>query len=178
MQVTLYNNDSLKVLKTLADSSIDAVVTDPPYGLKLLGKKWDYDVPSVDFWQECLRVLKPGGFVVSFGGARTFHRIVLNIEDAGFEIRDVIMWLYGKGFPHGCDIGKATSLQEWDDWNTNLKPAYEPIVMARKPISETTVVKNVLKWGVGAINIGANRNPTTDNLGGGPSSTNWQHQNW
>lgn len=92
--ITLCGN-SLDVLKDLPDNSVDSVVTDPPYGLKFMGKKWDYDVPSTDIWREVLRVLKPGGYLLSFGGTRTYHRMVVNIEDAGFEIRDQIQWLYG-----------------------------------------------------------------------------------
>ena len=99
--------DALEILKQLPENSIDAVVTDPPYGLKFMGKEWDYDVPSVELWQEVLRVLKPGGHLLSFFGTRTYHRGVVNIEDAGFEIRDMIQWLYGSGFSKGMDISKA-----------------------------------------------------------------------
>lgn len=103
----LIQGDSLDVLKTLETDSIDSIVTDPPYGLKFMGAKWDYDVPSVDVWRECLRVLKPGGHLLSFSSARTYHRMVVNIEDSGFEIRDQIMWIYGSGFPKGQDVSKA-----------------------------------------------------------------------
>lgn len=102
----LFNNDCLEQLKSIADNSIDSIVTDPPYGLAFMGKKWDYDVPSVDIWKECLRVLKPGGHLLSFGGTRTYHRMVINIEDAGFEIRDQIMWIYASGFPKSLNIAK------------------------------------------------------------------------
>ena len=105
MQILHGNN--LELLKTLPDSSVDSIVTDPPYGLSFMNKKWDYDVPSVEFWKEAYRVLKHGGHVLSFGGTRTYHRMVVNIEDAGFEIRDQIMWLYGSGFPKSLNIGKA-----------------------------------------------------------------------
>ena len=98
--------DNIESLKKIPDNSIDSVVTDPPYGLSFMNKKWDYDVPSVQFWKEVYRVLKPGGHIVSFGGTRTYHRMVVNIEDAGFEIRDQIMWLYGSGFPKSRNIGK------------------------------------------------------------------------
>jgi site-specific DNA-methyltransferase (adenine-specific) len=128
-----------------------------------MGKKWDYDVPSVEIWKECLRVLKPGGHLISFAGSRTYHRMAVNIEDAGFEIRDQIMWVYGSGFPKSHNISKAIDkmittsstkeAKQWDGWGTALKPAHEPIVMARKPLSEKTVAKNVLKWGTGGINI-------------------------
>lgn len=103
--------DCLELLKTFEDSSVDSIVTDPPYGLKFMAKKWDYDVPSVEIWKECFRVLKPGGHLLSFGGTRTYHRLVVNIEDAGFEIRDMIQWLYGSGFPKNHDIGKAIDKQ-------------------------------------------------------------------
>ncbi|MGR3177241.1 MAG: DNA-methyltransferase [Candidatus Anammoxibacter sp.] len=106
MNEILYG-DSLEVLKTLENNSIDSIVTDPPYGLKFMGKKWDYNVPSVEVWQECLRVLKAGGHLLSFAGTRTQHRMAVNIEDAGFEIRDMIAWVYGSGFPKSLNIGKA-----------------------------------------------------------------------
>lgn len=102
----LLKGDNLELLKTLEDNSIDSIVTDPPYGLKFMNKKWDYSVPSKEFWEEVYRVLKPGGHVLSFGGTRTYHRMVVNLEDAGFEIRDCISWLYGSGFPKSMNIGK------------------------------------------------------------------------
>jgi len=202
--------DNIESLRKLPDNSIDSIVTDPPYGLSapknsgktskggFMNKKWDYDVPSVDFWKEVYRVLKPGGHILSFGGTRTYHRMVVNIEDAGFEIRDQIMWLYGSGFPKSLNIGKAVDKiqgnerevievripgqpglssgssihnnsgynlgsiepveitkgqSEWEGWGTALKPANEPICLARKPLSEGTVAENVLKWGTGGINI-------------------------
>jgi len=104
---TLYLGDCLDVLRTLPDNSVDAVITDPPYGLSFMGKRWDYDVPSVEIWGECLRVLKPGGHLLSFAGTRTQHRMALRIEDAGFEIRDMIAWVYGSGFPKSLDVSKA-----------------------------------------------------------------------
>ena len=100
--------DCLIEMKKLPDSSVDSVVCDPPYGLSFMGKKWDYDVPSVEIWREALRVLKPGGHLLAFGGTRTYHRLAVNIEDAGFEIRDQIMWLYGSGFPKSLNVGKKT----------------------------------------------------------------------
>ena len=106
-QIKLMQGDNILSLKKLPENSIDSIVTDPPYGLSFMGKKWDYDVPSVEFWKEVYRVLKPGGHVLSFGGTRTYHRMVLNMEDAGFEIRDQIMWIYGSGFPKSLNIGKA-----------------------------------------------------------------------
>ena len=117
-----------------------------------MNSKWDYKIPSVEYWQEVFRVLKPGAYLLSFGGARTFHRLACAIEDAGFEIRDTIMWIYSSGFPKGLNIGKATELDEWEGWNTNLKPAHEPIIMARKPL-DGKIVDNVIKHGTGGINI-------------------------
>lgn len=107
MTYTIIQGDSRERLKELPDNSVDAVVTDPPYGLKFMGKAWDYDVPSTELWAECLRVMKPGAHLLAFGGSRTFHRIAVGIEDAGFEIRDTIMWLYGSGFPKSHDVSKA-----------------------------------------------------------------------
>lgn len=191
----LYHGKCLEVLKAGPSNSVDSIVTDPPYGLKFMGKKWDYNVPGVDVWKECLRVLKPGGFLLSFAGTRTQHRMAVNIEDAGFEIRDMIAWVYGSGFPKSLDIGKAVDkLQrnerkkgelkfkggtqlgminddgwkpkdvyvtegnsDYEGWGTALKPALEPITVARKPLSEPTVAKNVLKWGTGGINIDGSR---------------------
>jgi DNA modification methylase len=101
------HGDCLDVLRTLEDNSVDSIVTDPPYGLSFMGKKWDYDVPSTDVWRECLRVLKPGGHALIACGTRTQHRMAVNIEDAGFEIRDVVTWLYGSGFPKSLDVSKA-----------------------------------------------------------------------
>jgi DNA modification methylase len=145
----LHLGDSFEVLRGMEDNSIDSVVTDPPYGLKFMGKKWDHDVPSVELWREVLSVLKPGGHLLSFGGTRTYHRMVVAIEDAGFEIRDQIQWIYGSGFP------KSHNLKgEWQGFGTALKPANEPIVLARKPLEKgLTVAANVLKWGVGGLNI-------------------------
>jgi site-specific DNA-methyltransferase (adenine-specific) len=149
--------DSVDKLKELDDNSIDSIVTDPPYGLSFMGKKWDYDVPSQEIFEECLRVLKPGGYLLSFAGSRTYHRMAVRVEDAGFEIRDQIMWIYGSGFPKSLNIGKK--VDEYEGWGTALKPAHEPIVMARKPLSEKTVVNNVLEWGTGGINVEESRIP-------------------
>ena len=190
-KATIFNGNNMDSLKSLPDNSVDSVVTDPPYGLSFLGKKWDHDVPSVEFWKEVFRVLKPGGHVLSFGGTRTYHRMVVNIEDAGFEIRDQIMWIYGQGFPKSHDLGKAVDkiqgnnridlgvspnsrksvkkndtiyidkknirltkgCSEFEGWGTALKPANEPICVARKPLSEKTVALNALKHGTGGLNI-------------------------
>ena len=162
----LINSDNLEVLKSLPDNSIDSVVTDPPYGLKFMGKKWDYDVPKVELWEEVCRVLKPGGHILVACGTRTQHRMVVNIEDAGFEIRDVISWVYGSGFPKSLNIGKAIDkiqgnerkvLTMYEGWGTALKPACEFFTLARKPISETNIAENVMKWGTGGINIDESR---------------------
>jgi hypothetical protein len=107
MKFELHHGDCLDVLKTLADCSVDAIVTDPPYGLSFMGKRWDYDVPTEAVWVECLRVLKPGGHLLAFAGTRTQHRMAVRIEDAGFEIRDMIAWVYGSGFPKSLDVSKA-----------------------------------------------------------------------
>ena len=112
MTVDLRTGDSLEILKTLDANSIDSVVTDPPYGLSFMGKKWDYDVPTTELWKEVLRVLKPGGHLLSFSSSRTYHRMTVNVEDAGFEIRDQIMWVYGSGFPKSHNIGKAYDKKE------------------------------------------------------------------
>jgi DNA modification methylase len=203
-QINLYNGDCLEILKTLPENSIDSIVTDPPYGLSFMGKKWDYQVPSIEIWKECFRVLKHGGHLLSFGGTRTYHRLVVNIEDAGFEIRDCIQWLYGSGFPKSTDVSKridkeagaerplvkrvyldgstrkkdceegwknsspnsmtrenkpiSDSAKQWQGWGTALKPANEPICVARKPLEKgLTVAENVQKWGCGALNIDTSR---------------------
>ena len=202
---SLHLGDCLEVLRTLPAASVDAVVTDPPYGLSFMGKRWDYDVPSVEIWAECLRVLKPGGHLLAFAGTRTQHRMACRIEDAGLEIRDMIAWVYGSGFPKSLDVSKAIDraagaerevvgqyvhpatgkhhgdfrtdgdrasygsfsmcedsrsitapatpeAQQWSGWGTALKPALEPITMARKPL-EGTVAANVLEHGTGALNV-------------------------
>ncbi len=131
----------------MPNNSIDAVVTDPPYGLSFMGKKWDYDVPSEDIWRECLRVLKPGGHLLAFAGTRTQHRMAVRIEEAGFDIRDMIAWVYGSGFPKSHNLK-----DQWQGWGTALKPALEPITVARKPLT-ATVAANVLEWGTGGINV-------------------------
>lgn len=158
MSEVLLLGNCLEVLKDFPDSSIDSIVCDPPYGLSFMGKKWDYDVPSVAIWQEVLRVLKPGGYLLSFGGTRTYHRMVVNIEDAGFEIRDQIQWLYGSGFPKSHNIEKSTGDARFAGFGTALKPANEPIVLARKPLTRgLTIAENVLLHGTGGLNIDASR---------------------
>lgn len=160
--LTLLQGDCLHQLATLPDNSIDSIVTDPPYGLAFMGKKWDYDVPDQAVWEQCLRVLKPGGHLLAFAGSRTYHRMAVRVEDAGFEIRDQIMWVYGSGFPKSANLK-----EEWEGWGSALKPAHEPIVMARKPF-KGSLAKNVLAHGTGALNIDASRVPPTgERLGGG-----------
>lgn len=107
MEYKLILGDCLDKLKDIEDNSIDSIVTDSPYGISFMGKNWDYDVPSVEIWKECFRVLKPGGHILSFSSPRTYHRMAVNVEDAGFEIRDQIMWVYGSGFPKSLNVGKV-----------------------------------------------------------------------
>ncbi len=215
---TLYCADCKDVLPLLED--IDSCVTDPPYGLSFMGRQWDYDVPSVDIWTQIHDVLKPGSHLLSFFGSRTYHRGAIPIEDAGFEIRDQLMWLYGSGFPKSLNIGKAVDkLQgnerevvgkrkahdirgnalmeatvpeykkeksqidieitkgnsEWEGWGTALKPAHEPIVMARKPLAGT-VAQTVLDHGTGGININECR-VQGDDIGGDRKITNRKTRN-
>ena len=211
MAWTLYEGDCLEVMKTLPSESVDAIITDPPYELGFMNKKWDNTgiAYNINLWKEALRILKPGGHLLAFGGTRTYHRMACAIEDAGFEIRDCIQWLYGSGFPKSMDISKAIDKQagakrevigrnpnsrencnksntlyqsgtvgktdyitapatdqakKWEGWGTCLKPANEPIVVARKPISEKTIADNVLKWGTGGINIYGCRIPTDETI--------------
>jgi hypothetical protein len=190
-------------MKGLEASSVDAIVTDPPYGLSFMGKHWDHGIPGIAFWTEALRVAKPGAHLLAFGGTRTFHRLACAIEDAGWEIRDTVMWVYGSGFPKSHSVDKAIdkaagaerevvgrhiqsvqdrklgnslegskdaslgwqyditapatpAAKQWQGWGTALKPAWEPIIVARKPL-QGTVAANVLAWGTGALNIDASR---------------------
>ncbi len=189
----IYNMDCIEGMKQIESNSIDSIVTDPPYELGFMGKSWDASgiAYNVEMWKEAYRVLKPGGHLLSFGGTRTYHRMACAIEDAGFEIRDQIQWVYGSGFPKSLNIGKAIDklqgtkrevisegrsgktsrayqseeqttageyvvdkgTSEWEGWGTALKPANEPICVARKPLAEKTVAENVLKYGTGGINI-------------------------
>jgi site-specific DNA-methyltransferase (adenine-specific) len=153
-RIALHCGDCREVLAGLPECSIDACVTDPPYGLGFMGRGWDHGVPGVEFWRHVYRVLKPGAHLLAMGGTRTFHRLACAIEDAGFEVRDTISWLYGSGFPKSHNVGNG--------WGTALKPACELIVLARKPLSEGTVVANVLRWGTGGLNIAACRVPTDE----------------
>ncbi|EPC4900255.1 DNA-methyltransferase [Pseudomonas aeruginosa] len=185
MPYRLHLGDCLQVLKTFPDNSFDSVVTDPPYGLTtnkkggtgvasinldspygrsrigtgngaggFMGMKWDSDVPPVEVWAECLRVLKPGGYLLAFAGTRTQHRMAVRIDDAGFEIRDLIAWVYGSGFPKSKNLDG-----DRQGWGTALKPALEPITVARKPLVGT-VAANVLAHGTGALNIDGCRIPS------------------
>jgi DNA modification methylase len=207
---TVFSGSNLDVLPFMADNSVDSIVTDPPYELGFMGKSWDNSgiAYSVELWTECMRVLKPGGHLLAFGGSRTWHRLAVAIEDAGFEMRDSIAWIYGSGFPKSLNISKAiestllngsshsTALrkteqdghgasyqlvgknngilgetrtydrkeftagteeaQYWEGWGTALKPAFEPVVVARKPLIGT-VANNVLEYGTGGLNIDASR---------------------
>lgn len=148
--------DCVEVMRGMDEGSVDAIVTDPPYELGFMGKKWDGTgiAHTPEVWRECYRVLKPGGHLLSFGGTRTYHRMASAVEDAGFEIRDMIQWLYGQGFPKSMNVGKQ--VDGWDGWGTALKPANEPIVLARK-FFKGTVAKNVLAHGTGALNIDGTR---------------------
>lgn len=144
----------IDLMSELPDCSIDSIVTDPPYELGFMGKSWDASgiAYNTEVWRQCLRILKPGGHMLAFGGSRTYHRLACAIEDSGFEIRDQIMWVYGSGFPKSLNVGKQPGCEEWEGWGTALKPAHEPIVVARKPF-DGTVAENVTQWGTGAINI-------------------------
>ncbi len=191
---TLYQGKMQEVLDNLEECSIDSIVCDPPYELNFIGKGWDNQGIAFqpDTWKHCFRVLKEGGYLLAFGGSRTFHRIACAIEDAGFEIRDTIMWLYGSGFPKSMNLGlkmdkkqgfpdrghriatasrfhpdgtfepngevlppyeaKTELGKQWQGWGTCLKPAFEPIIVARKPF-KGSLVDNVIENGVGGINI-------------------------
>jgi len=175
--------DMREALAAMPEATIDAVVTDPPYGLSFMSKGWDHAVPGVDYWRKVFRVMKPGAWLAAFGGTRTYHRMAVAIEDAGFELRDSLCWLYASGFPKSLDVSKAfdeaagikravaaqgeaqarmipvtPEAQEWKGWGTALKPAWEPIILARKPLAGT-VIENIRAHGCGAINIAACRVP-------------------
>jgi len=155
MSWTIHHGDCRELMATLDAESVDAVVTDPPYGLSFMGKGWDHGVPGVEFWTEAMRVAKPGAHLLAFGGTRTYHRLACAIEDAGWEIRDCVMWVYGSGFPKSHNLK-----DEWAGWGTALKPAWEPVIVARKPF-KGTVAANVLEHGTGAINVDGCRVATT-----------------
>ena len=210
---TIHHGDCIETMNAMPPESVDAIVTDPPYGLGFMGRKWDALPPSQEWAEACYRVLKPGGHIAAFGGTRTWHRLAVAIEDAGFEMRDSLAWLYGSGFPKSHDVGKAIDklagaereilatvkrgagaigsksrvaqgyrptvrdtttsyvtapatpeAEQWEGWGTALKPAFEPIVLARKPLTEKTVARNVLAHGTGAINIDGCRIATDEQI--------------
>ena len=147
MSFDIRHGDCREVMQTLHPESVDSIVSDPPYGLSFMGKGWDHGVPGVEFWTEALRVAKPGAHLLAFGGTRTYHRLACAIEDAGWEIRDCISWVYASGFP------KSHNLKgQWAGWGTSLKPAYEPVIVARKKLIGT-VAENVLTHGTGGLNV-------------------------
>jgi len=226
---TIYNGSMLDMLQVIEPNSIDAIVTDPPYELNFMNKGWDNTgiAFNPNTWKKCYEVLKPGGYLLAFGGSRTFHRIAVAIEDAGFEIRDTIMWIYGSGFPKSMNISKAIEAKEkygnsgtrnkrkieqdcdseefvvkqpnngilgeiiettrkeyipshdlakqWQGWVTALKPAYEPVIVARKPF-KGSLVDNIIENGVGGLNIEECRVKTEDNLNGGGYNTKGNSQ--
>ena len=153
-----YNDDCIKFSDNY-DGQVDSVVTDPPYGIEYLGNDWDSYQNCIAFkkstWESISKPLKPGGYLVIFGASKTFHRLTCAVEDSGLKIKDVLMWLYGQGMPKSQNIGKKDS--NYEGWGTGLKPCYEPILLAQKPISEKTIVKNFQKHGVGGINIEESR---------------------
>jgi site-specific DNA-methyltransferase (adenine-specific) len=153
----IITGDCLEEMRKMESNSISAVVTDPPYGLSFMGKGWDKAVPGPEYWKECLRITKPGGYLLAMGGTRTYHRLTCAIEDAGYEIRDCLMWIYGSGFP------KSHNNFGIEGYGTALKPAYEPIIMAMKS-PEGTFAQNTKKWGQAGINIDGSRIPTSERL--------------
>ncbi len=146
----IIEGDCLDVMKAMADNSISCIVTDPPYGLGFMGKKWDAGLPHAEIWKEALRVVKPGGHILAFSGTRTYHRLTCAIEDAGWEIRDCVYWLYGSGFP------KSHNHFGLEGYGTALKPAIEPCIMGMKPL-DGTFAQNAEKWGQAGINIDESR---------------------
>ena len=155
MVARIIQGDCLDVMAGMEPASIDAVVTDPPYGLNFMARDWDHGVPGERYWIEALRVAKPGAHLLAFGGTRTYHRLTCAIEDAGWEIRDCLGWIYGSGFPKSKSLGGGLG--------TALKPAWEPIILARKPLAGT-VAANVCEHGTGALNIDACRIGTADDM--------------
>lgn len=162
MEINKVYNSSISDFTT--DVEFDAIVTDPPYGINYRGNQWDSYNECVSFqpetWSNLSEFLKPGGYAVIFGATRTFHRLVCAVEDSGLKIKDQLMWLYGQGMPKSQNIGKK--LEDWEGWGTGLKPCYEPILLAQKPISEKNIAENIKKHGVGAINIDDSRVGGTD----------------
>jgi DNA modification methylase len=211
MTYKVIQGNNIDILKTYPDNHFDSIVTDPPYGIDFLGKAWDANTGALETYQECLRVLKPGGHILAFSAARTYHHLAITLEQAGFEIRDQIMWIYSSGFPKSQDIGRSIqrglgveeyeeiidttknsgfgqmdvarskvgqewstketevgkarvtdpTAQKWEGWGTALKPAHEPIALARKPLGKNlSIAKNCQEWGTGALNIDATRIPS------------------
>ena len=175
----LLKGDCRELLAGLPDCSVDSVVTDPPYELGFMGKSWDASgiAYNTEVWKQCLRVLKPGAHLLAFGGSRTYHRLACAVEDSGFEIRDQIMWVYGSGFPKSLNVGKQEGCEQWQGWGTALKPAHEPIVVARKPV-EGTITHNVIQWGTGALNIDACRVEFVSDADKEESTTKNQHEDF
>lgn len=151
----IIHNDCLEEMRQMADNCIDFIVCDPPYGLNFMGKKWDSAVPNISIWKEALRVCKPGSMLAAFGGSRTHHHLMVALEQAGWDVRDVIMWLYGAGFPKSHNFGRKLD-ELWHGYGTALKPAYEPIIICMKPL-DGTFAQNAEKWGVAGINIDDSR---------------------
>lgn len=152
----MHDGDMRQVLLGFDPGSFDAIVTDPPYGLAFMGSHWDQAVPGLEYWHALLRVAKPGAHLVAFGGTRTFHRLMCAVEDAGWELRDTLLWLYGSGFPKSENLSG-----EWEGWGSGLKPAWEPIILARKPPAGS-IADNMREHGVGALNIDGCRIPLDD----------------
>ena len=164
--------DCREVMRGMDAESIDAIVCDPPYGLSFMGKGWDHGVPGVEFWTEAMRVAKPGAHLLAFGGTRTYHRLACAIEDAGWEVRDCVMWVYGSGFPKSHNLKGS-----WNGWGTALKPAWEPIIVARKPLVGT-VAENVIAHGTGAINVDGCRIGTTKDVPASESTASGYMKGW
>ena len=154
-----YNADCIDFSNNYNGELFDSIVTDPPYGIEYLGNTWDSYKNCISFqsstWESISKTLKPGGFLIIFGASKTFHRLTCAVEDSGLKIRDVLMWLYGQGMPKSQNLGKKDP--NWEGWGTGLKPCYEPILLAQKPIEEKTIIKNCIKYGVGGINIEESR---------------------
>lgn len=193
-KVDIRQGDALEVLRALPSSSFHAALTDPPYGLSelrnsrrasprkssrdrasgFMGMLWDSEVPGSALWAEVLRVLKPGALVLAFGGSRTHHRLMCNLEDAGFTIRDVMIWLYGQGFPKSKNLGEG--------YGSALKPAWEPIILCQVPF-QGSLTETFIRQRTGSLWIDGTRVPHDgENLGGGRASTKslgwdrpWKH---
>lgn len=155
----LIHNDCLSAMRAMPNNSIHTIITDPPYGIVLMGKDWDKQLPSIEIWAECLRIARPGAILMAMGSARTYHRLAYGIEDAGWNILPGMMWIYGSSFAKGANIEKKTGEQQWQGYKTQLKTLYEPIIVAMKPI-EGTFAQNALEWGVAGFWIDGGRIPS------------------